>query len=143
MEKIYTGVSYHTLDKKNRLFLPPKYRTQENKYVLTFSLDNCIIIYPYSEWQNVVRKIDNLSLKNKQYQRSFLRMFFAEAEIVEIDKQGRILIPQKFKERNKIKREVVLVGNRDKLELWNKKEWQKYVKESQKIIQRIKTEIII
>lgn len=143
MQKIYTGVSYHTLDKKNRLFIPPRYRAKEKSYVLTCSIDNCIVIYPYSEWKNVVKKIESLSLKNKQYQRSFIRMFFAEAEIVEIDKQGRILIPQKFKERYKIKRDVVLVGNQDKLELWEKKEWLKYSKQSQKIIQRIKTEVTL
>ncbi|MCS7151317.1 MAG: division/cell wall cluster transcriptional repressor MraZ [Endomicrobia bacterium] len=143
MQKIYTGISYHTLDSKNRLFIPPKLRAQEKQYVLTCGIDNCIVIYSFSQWKNVVNKIDNLTLKNKHYQRSFVRMFFAEAEIVEIDNQGRILIPQKFKQRYKIKQEVVLIGNRDKLEIWSKDEWSKYSKQTNKIIQLIKTEIVL
>ncbi len=142
MEQIFTGVSHHTLDNKNRLFLPQKYR-EGNKYVLTHGIDNCIVIYPFHQWQDVVKKVDSLSLKNKLHQRVLIRAFFAEAEVVNIDKQGRILIPQKFKEKLKIESEVVLVGNRNKIELWAKKEWEKYYKNASKILNQIKSQVYI
>lgn len=142
MEQIFTGISHHILDSKNRLFLPQKYRAG-SKYVLTYGIDNCIVIYPFQEWQEVVKKVDSLSLKNKLHQRILTRTFFAEAEVVEIDKQGRILIPQKFKEKFKIETEVVLIGNRNKIELWAKKEWDKYYKNASIILNRIKSQVDI
>lgn len=143
MKKIYSGISYLTLDSKNRLFIPQKYRSEDKKYVLTCGVDQCINIYSYTHWEEVVKKIDSLSLKNKTHQRTFIRTFFAEAEIVEIDNQGRILIPNKFKQMYKIKNKVVLVGNRDRIELWEHNTWEKYYKNAQRIIAKIKSQIDI
>ena len=143
MKRVFTGVSFLTLDNKNRLFIPKKLRPTENKYVLTPGVDNCVTIYPYSTWQDVVDKIETLSIKNKTYQRTFIRTFFAEAEIVEIDRQGRILIPQKFRIKYNLTNNVVLVGNKNKLELWSAKEWSKFYKQAEKILTRIKTQIDI
>ncbi|MFN3550269.1 MAG: division/cell wall cluster transcriptional repressor MraZ [Endomicrobiia bacterium] len=140
---IFTGISYHTLDEKNRLFLPNKYRSGTKKYVLTCGIDNCIVIYSYNQWQQAVKRIETISIKNKTYQRAFVRNFFAEAEVVEIDIQGRILIHKKFKEKYHLNNEVVLVGNRDKLELWSKEEWEKYYNKTSRIIRKIKTQIDI
>ncbi|MCX7716001.1 MAG: division/cell wall cluster transcriptional repressor MraZ [Endomicrobia bacterium] len=141
MRKIFTGISLLTLDEKNRLFLPQKFRGKSKKYVLTCGVEPCVIIYPYFEWEEVVRKIDSFSLKNKTYQRIFIRTFFAEAEVVEIDPQGRILIPQKFIKKYGFSSEVILVGNRNKIELWDKTSWEKYLQEAEKIIKKIKTQI--
>lgn len=143
MKKIFTGISILTLDNKNRIFIPQKFRVKENKYVLTCGIDPCVIIYPYTEWEQVVKKVESLSLKNKTYQRIFTRLFFVEAEVVRMDSQGRILIPQKFIKKYKISDEVVLVGNRNKLELWSKKEWDKYYQQAEKIITKIKSQIEI
>lgn len=140
---ILTGISYHTLDQKNRLFIPPKYRGSQKKFVITYGLDGCIVIYSFKKWQEAVKKIENISIKNKTYQRAFLRLFFAEAEIIDIDEQGRLLIPKKFKEKLKLDNEIVLVGNKDKLEIWSKKEWLRYCNNFSKIINRIKTQIDI
>ncbi|MEN3014107.1 MAG: division/cell wall cluster transcriptional repressor MraZ [Endomicrobiia bacterium] len=138
-----TGVSYHLIDHKNRLFIPPKYRNNQRKFVMTFGLENCIVVYPFERWNETIKKIENLSIKNKTYQRAFLRLFFAEAEIVKLDNQGRILIPQKFKEKLCLENEVVLIGNKDKLEIWSKKEWMKYYSSFSKIINKIKAQIDI
>ncbi|MCS7231499.1 MAG: division/cell wall cluster transcriptional repressor MraZ [Elusimicrobiota bacterium] len=142
-EDILTGISFHILDQKNRLFIPLKYRNKQKKFVMTYGLDNCVVIYSFKKWQEVIKKIENLSIKNKLYQRAFIRLFFAEAEIVEIDRQGRILIPKKFKDRFNLGNEIVLVGNKDKLEIWSKEEWFRYYKEVSKIINKIKTQIEI
>ncbi len=142
MQQIFTGISYHTLDNKNRLFLPQKYRVG-NKYVLTYGIDGCIEVYPFEKWHNIVKKIETISLKNKTYQRTFIRTFFAEAEILSIDKQGRLLIPQKFKDKFEIENEVVVVGNRNKIEIWAKKTWEKYYKDASKILNMVKSQIDI
>ncbi|MFQ3676299.1 MAG: division/cell wall cluster transcriptional repressor MraZ [Endomicrobiia bacterium] len=140
---IYTGISYHTLDSKNRLFLPPKYRGKTKKYVFTSGIDECVVIYSADIWQDVVKKIEDISLKNKSYQRAFLRTFFADAEIVEIDNQGRILIPQKFKEKYRLIKEVVIVGVKEKIELWNSDVWKRYYSYSTNLLKKIKTQLEI
>jgi len=140
---IYTGISYHILDSKNRLFLPPKYRGKTKKYIFTSGIDDCVVIYSSDVWQDVVKKVENFSLKNKSYQRAFLRTFFADAEIVDIDNQGRVLIPQKFKEKYKLIKEVVIVGNKEKIELWNKDMWEKYYSYSTKMLKKIKSQLEI
>jgi MraZ protein len=142
MKKVFIGISYLTLDKKGRVFLPQKFRLKK-KYVLTYGIDNCIVIYPYQEWFETVKKIDSISLKNKLHQRIFNRTFFAQAEIVELDNQGRLLIPKKFKDKYSLSDEVVLVGNRNKIELWSKNEWEKYYKNVEKILAQLKSQIEI
>jgi MraZ protein len=142
MKKVFIGISYLTLDKKGRVFLPQKFRFRK-KYVLTYGIDNCVSIYPYEEWLEVVKKMENISLKNKLYQRIFNRTFFAQAEIVELDNQGRLLIPKKFKEKYFLSNEVVLVGNKNKIELWSKKEWDRYYKNAEKILTQLKSQIEI
>lgn len=139
----YTGVSYHILDSKGRLFLPPKYRGKSKKYVFVSGVDECITLYSFDRWDNVVNKVEKVSLENKSYQRAFLRTFFADAEFVEIDKQGRILIPQKFKKKYKIEKEVVIVGVKDKIELWNKRLWEKYYDMSVDLLNKIKSQLDI
>jgi MraZ protein len=140
---IYTGISCHTLDSKNRLFLPPKYRGKTKRYIFTSGIDECVVIYSYDRWQEVVKKIENISLKNKSYQRAFLRTFFADAEFIDIDNQGRILIPQKFKEKYKLTKEVVIVGVKEKIELWDKTTWEKYYAHSISVLKKIKSQLEI
>jgi len=142
MKKVFIGISYLTLDKKGRIFLPQKFRFKK-KYVLTYGIDNCVAIYPYQEWLKTTKKIESISLKDKSYQRIFNRIFFAQAEIVELDNQGRLLIPKKFKDKYSLSNEVVLVGNRNKVELWSKNEWEKYYKNAEKILNQIKSQIEI
>ncbi|MCX7957084.1 MAG: division/cell wall cluster transcriptional repressor MraZ [Endomicrobia bacterium] len=143
IDNFLTGLSYHNLDEKNRLFIPPKYRANEKKFVITCGLDNCIIVYPLCRWSKAVEKIEQVSIKNKLYQRAFSRLFFAEAHIVELDTQGRILIPKELKIKFNLKSEVVLVGNKDKLEIWSKQEWQKYYNNVAKMIKNIRSQIDI
>ncbi len=140
---IYTGISYHILDSKSRLFLAPKYRGKSNKYILCSGIDDCVVIYSYDNWNKIVGKIESISLKNKSYQRAFLRTFFADVEMVVIDNQGRILIPQKFKEKYNLIKEVVVVGVKDKIELWNKKVWERYYLTSVNVLKKIKAQLEI
>ncbi len=141
--KELTGLTFHTLDSKNRLFIPAKYRGKLKYYVLTSGIDNCIHIYPIEIWNKVVEKINSISLPNKTHQRAFITTFFADIEVVKIDNQGRILIPQKFKDKYSIKSEVVLVGAKDKLQLWDVKEWEKFNKQFMKIFNKIKAKLDI
>lgn len=142
-DEIFTGISYHSLDEKNRLFIPPKYRNNKKTFVLTCGIDDCIIMYSLDRWKQVVKKLELVSIKNKNYQRAFIRTFFAEAEIVDVDNQGRILIPKKFKEKYNFKNQIVLVGNKDKLEIWSKDRWEEYYSSVSKIIKKIKSQIDI
>ena len=141
--EVFTGVSFLTLDSKNRLFLPPKYRDATRTYVLTPGFDGCILIYSLDRWRDVVKKMESISLKNKNYQRAFLRTFFADAEVVKMDRQGRILIPQKLKERFSLKSQVALVGVKDKLELWDRRKWQRYYEASVKLLNKVKSQLEI
>lgn len=123
------GVSHLNLDPKNRLAVPAKYREylQEKsnaKLVITLESAQCLVIYPEHEWEIVRHKIQTLPNSLHPLVKSYQRLVLGHAETLEIDKAGRILIPQSLKETVKLLRETVLVGMGNRFELWDKSSWQ-------------------
>ena len=92
------GEYNHTIDAKGRLIVPAKFReVLGDEFVVTKGLDNCLFVYPNDEWQKFEEKLQTLPLTNKNA-RQFTRFFLAGAADVELDKQGRILIPSVLRE---------------------------------------------
>jgi MraZ protein len=140
--RAFSGVSYHRLDAKNHLFIPQRFRDAGvSSYTLTSGIDNCVVMYSRPRWDEVVKRIEALSLRNKAYQRAFVRTFFADAEEVTLDRQGRIRITCPFAERYQLGGEVALVGVRDRVEIWNRKEWERYYRESSRVLARIRSQL--
>lgn len=120
------GEYQHNLDSKNRMIIPSKLREDlGRKFIITKGLDGCLYMYPAEEWQKLQEKLKSLPLSNKDA-RAFVRFFFAGACEVEMDKQGRGLIPQNLKEYAGIEKEIVSIGVLSRVEVWSKEKWNEY-----------------
>jgi MraZ protein len=134
---VYIGTYYHLLDDKNRFFLPAKLRKKTKNFIITSGIDKCLYIYSKDIWEKIINKFDNLQIFDKSKERAFKRMFLANAVEVENDNQGRIVLPNTLKLQANIKKEVVIIGVGNRLELWSKELWQKYYNKSKKIFEKL------
>ena len=120
---MFMGEYNHTIDAKGRLIIPSRFRELlGEEFVLTRGLDGCLSIYPMDEWVAFEEKLRALPLTNKDA-RTFSRFFVAGATTCQLDKQGRILVPQTLREFAGLEKEVVLTGNLDRIEIWSKDNW--------------------
>ncbi len=120
---MFMGEYNHTIDAKGRLIIPSRFRELlGEEFVLTKGLDGCLSIYPMGEWEAFEQKLRALPLTNKNA-RTFSRFFVAGATPCELDKQGRILIPQTLREFAGLDKDVVLTGNLNRIEVWSKEKW--------------------
>jgi len=123
---LFKGEYQHALDAKNRIIVPSKLREElGNNFVITKGLDGCLYAYPMEEWISLEEKLKNLPLTNRDA-RAFVRFFFSGASEIEIDKQGRGLIPQNLKEYACIEKEIVSIGVLNRVEIWSKEKWKDY-----------------
>ena len=124
------GEFEHTLDDKNRLTLPARFRQSfASGGVVTRGLDGCLHVYAYEEWEQLVESrlgsLDPLSGDDRMMQ----RYFFSGAAEFEPDKQGRVMVPAALIDHAKLEREVVVAGVYDHLEIWNRKAWRDQMRE--------------
>ena len=124
------GTHEHTIDDKNRLTLPAKFRQAfADGVILTRGIERCLYAYPRSEWEaNVQSRLGKLDLLSKEG-RLMQRFFFAGASESEPDKQGRVMVPATLAEHAGIGREVVVAGVRDHLEIWDRAAWRAHLRE--------------
>jgi mraZ protein len=114
----------HTIDTKGRLIIPAKFReVLGDNFVVTKGLDGCLFVYGNTEWSALEDKLKTLPLMNKEA-RKFARFFLAGAVSVEVDKQGRILIPSVLRAFAALDKEVVLAGVGTRIEIWSKNRWE-------------------
>lgn len=122
------GQFNHTIDDKNRLSLPAKFRQEMGKkVVITPGLDSCLFIFTMKEWEKIAER---LSVKESSIlqadNRGFNRYLLGGAVEVEIDGVGRMLLPEHLRERAKLKSKVVFIGVKDRAELWDEATWNSY-----------------
>ena len=122
------GEYTHTIDDKNRISLPAKFRVEMGKkIIITPGLDNCLFAFTHKEWQKIEGKLSDSSLGQAD-NRSFNRFMFAGAVEAEVDSIGRILIPDFLRDRANLKNKVVVIGVSSRVEIWNEKTWSEYKK---------------
>ncbi|MCD7745051.1 MAG: division/cell wall cluster transcriptional repressor MraZ [Lachnospiraceae bacterium] len=120
---MFMGEYNHTIDSKGRLIIPAKFRELlDDEFIVTKGLDGCLFAFPKNEWQIFEEKLRKLPLTQKNA-RKFTRFFMGGATACELDKQGRILLPQSLREFAKLDKDVVLSGNLNRFEIWNKADW--------------------
>ncbi len=124
------GEYIHTIDEKNRISLPVKFRKElGKKIIITPGLDSCLFIFTTKEWAKVSKRLSDtesdLSFL-KADKRSFNRFMFGRATDVEVDSIGRILIPDFLKDRIGLKNSAAIIGVEDRVEIWNDKTWSEY-----------------
>jgi len=127
---MHLGEFEHTIDDKNRLTLPAKFRQAlSGGLVITRGMDGCLYCYPQAEWERLVEGrlagLDPLSKEGRLMQ----RFFFAGASEAQPDKQGRVLVPTTLAKKADIGREVVIAGVGDHLEIWDRAAWNDHVTE--------------
>jgi MraZ protein len=120
----------HTLDEKNRLTLPAKFRRAlEGGVVLTRGLDTCVEAYPAGDWQQLVES-RLAGLNPLSHETRVLERFYYTGAVESVpDKQGRVMVPSSLLEHAGLGREVVVVGMRDRLEIWDRAAWRAQLKE--------------
>ncbi len=127
---MFYGEYEHSLDKKGRLILPSKFREAAKsnyieKFFMTRGLDNCLFMIPEEEWKIQEGKFRSIPFTKSQ-SRKFNRLYFSGAQEVVFDKQGRVLIPRYLKEFAGIKRDVMIVGVSNRIEIWDLERWKEF-----------------
>jgi len=122
------GEYIHTLDEKNRISLPVKFRKEMGKsLVVAPGLDNCLSLFTLKEWNKVSEKLSDSSMLASD-NRSFSRFMFGQAVVVDVDANGRILIPENLKNSSGLTNKVVVIGVENRAEIWNENAWNDYKK---------------
>lgn len=127
---MFYGEFEHSLDKKNRVIIPSKFReaikdTFIDKFYITRGLDGCLFLFIEEEWKKQEQRFKALSFTQTEA-RKFNRLFFSGAADVMCDSQGRVLIPQYLKDFAQIDRDVVIIGVSNRIEIWSKNRWEKF-----------------
>ena len=120
---MFMGTTYNSIDEENRMIVPSRLRTElGNRCVVTRGLDTCLNIYTMTDWEKQMEKVAQLPESDPKV-RAFIRHFCGNAVECELDKQGRIVIPQELKDYAQISRELVTLGAMSKIEVWSRSVW--------------------
>jgi len=124
------GEHAHTIDDKNRLTLPARFRhVFGDGIVVTRGMDGCLFAYTRDDWERLVQdrlgSLDPLSKEGRRMQ----RFFFSAAAESDLDKQGRVILPAALLEHAKLGRDVVVAGVHDHLEIWDRDAWRRELAE--------------
>jgi len=138
---MFYGEFEHSIDRKGRLILPAKFReTAKNQFVekffVTRGLDKCLFMFSEEEWRSQENKFKTMSF-TKQQSRIFNRLLFSGAVEVGPDKQGRVLLPQYLKDFADIKRDVIIVGVSNRIEIWARDKWHEFYSSSRQSFEEI------
>jgi len=120
------GEFKHTIDDKNRVSLPSKFRKEVGKKVIvTHGLDNCLFLYTLKEWETIAKQLGSLGMGQADT-RGFNRYILASAAEVLVDSVGIILIPENLRQAIGIKNKIVFAGLYNRIEIWEEEAWDKY-----------------
>ena len=124
------GEFHHTIDEKGRIIIPSKFREElGNNFIITRGLEECLFIYSMENWNKITSKLNSLPF-TKRDARSFTRFFLSGATAAEFDKQGRINITSPLVSYAELKKECVIIGVGDRLEIWSSEKWNNFYEEN-------------
>jgi MraZ protein len=117
---MFTGRYYHSIEAKGRLAIPQTFREGlASGGVITWGLDGCLFLFPASYWQKFSKKLASLSLTN-QSARNLTRLLIQSAVDLNLDSQGRTLIPDYLRQQANLKKQVVVAGSLTRIEIWDR-----------------------
>ena len=126
---MFTGEYRHSVDDKGRVAVPVRFRAQlQGGAFVSRWIDECVAIFPRAAWDALAARVAGLPISDPGA-RSFSRFVFSGAYEVEIDRQGRVLVPAGLREFAALDGDVVVVGARDHVELWEPRRWDDYSRE--------------
>lgn len=136
------GEYQHSLDEKGRVIIPARFRdTLGTTFVITRGLDNCLFVYPQSEWSQLEQKLKTLPFTRSDA-RAFTRFFFSGAIECELDKQGRVNIPGNLRSYAKLDKDCVIIGVSNRVEIWGSERWENYFQDSEDSFNEIAEKIV-
>ena len=138
---MFYGEFEHSIDKKGRVIIPSKFRESFKEYdieklYITRGLDKCLFIFTENEWKSQDAKFKSISF-TKSEARRFNRLYFSGASQIEFDRQGRILLPKYLKDYAGIKRDIMMIGVSNRIEIWAREAWQEYYSSSKESFEDI------
>ena len=123
----FSGINNISVDAKGRMAMPARYRERllevcGGRLVVTVDRDHCLLVYPLPEWEIIEAKLNELPSLNKQA-RLLQRLLIGYATELELDGQGRILLPARLREFANLQKKAILIGQGKKLEIWDEETW--------------------
>jgi MraZ protein len=135
---MFLGEFAHTIDPKKRLAIPSKFRAElGTRAVLTIGFDTCLSLYPLKEWEKLAEKLNQLPLA-KANARSLARFMLSGAMEVELDNLGRVLVPDYLKKYANLKKDAIVTGVFNRIEVWDKTKWAAYKQKASRNINMAK-----
>ena len=134
---MFIGEYSHTIDIKKRLALPAKFRKElSKKVIVTRGFEKCLVVYTQEAWKEVVEELRNLPTGRAE-SRKFNRAILAGASEINLDKLGRILLPDYLKKYAGLKKNVTICGLSNKLEIWDSQKWEIYRNKAEQDIDKV------
>ena len=133
---MFMGEYHHNIDEKGRIVIPGKFREHIHELVITRGLEKCLYLYPRSEWEKVVNKLNTLPFTKKDA-RTFIRSFFAGATDSEFDRNGRINITSPLVSYAGLTKECVIIGVNDRIEIWDETSYNNFMNENASKLEEI------
>jgi transcriptional regulator MraZ len=138
---VFRGRFEHTIDVKGRISIPSRFRDilgkkYDDRLVIT-NFDHCLVAFPFEEWSLLEQKVGTFSLMKKETS-AFFRFFYSSAIDCDIDKQGRLLIPQTLRDYASLHKEVVLVGEGKRIEIFAKERWLEEARKAEENFDQIR-----
>ena len=123
---MFIGEYKYSVDSKGRVAIPAKFRVNlVSGCVVTRGIDNCLFVYPQAEWEKMAQRLANLPISQKN-SRAFSRLMLAGAMELEIDKQGRVVLPKYLRDYAGLKGKAIIAGLYNRLEIWDSGKWSRY-----------------
>ena len=143
---MFYGEFKHTLDRKQRIIIPAKFRDAikehyVERFFITRGLDKCLFMFVEDEWKVQEQKFKSMSF-TKRESRKFNRLYFSGASEMVPDKQGRVLIPSYLKDYAEIKKEVYIIGVSNRIEIWSHELWEEYYSKSKDTFEDVAEKLI-
>ena len=143
---MFYGEFKHTLDRKQRIIIPAKFRDAlkehyVERFFITRGLDKCLFMFAEDEWKVQEQKFKSMSF-TKAESRKFNRLYFSGASEMVPDKQGRILVPGYLWDYADIRKEVYIIGVSNRIEIWSEKLWEEYYSKSKDTFEEVAEKLI-
>jgi transcriptional regulator MraZ len=120
------GEHHYQMDPKGRISLPAKFREAFKAGVhLTLGQEGCLYAFPPDRWAQERDRVEERALADPN-SRAYTRIFFGNAEHVDLDAQGRLVVPRRLRDKVRLDRDVAVIGVADRLEIWPEEEWARY-----------------
>ncbi|TKJ35384.1 division/cell wall cluster transcriptional repressor MraZ [bacterium (candidate division B38) B3_B38] len=142
---MFKGKYIYRIDSKGRVNIPPSFREVlqshfDDRLIVT-NFDLCLVAFPAVEWDLLKERLQQLSIL-KEKVLNFMRFFYSGASECTLDKQGRILIPLHLREYAQFDKEVVIIGVSNRIEIWNKERWEKFLADSKSLMDSFSAQLL-